>query len=507
MNYFRTWCGIFFCGLMLWGHGANVAFATEWQSPSTVLLSPQGARISVDAQATVTVVKGEAQIFFYIPSDAQNVEIQAKHATIVQWSSSTERVDALSGTTANRRAALLNEKSLLQGRILALQARINLWITPPTTALSQEQMTARQTSLDTVLPAAQQELSRQQRVLHDVDLQLSSLPDTPRQTQKIVAVLDAAPPTPSVALHYSYTLNNCGWQPDYRFNALPDSGTVDVSLFAKIWQYSGIDWTNAHITLTAQEAWQREPAKVHPWHVATGDSGPAQPMPINARAMPLAAPMLASDTALPKTQAPRMQDSAAFTSWDLGKRDLGEGTVRVSLSQDIWSTPVHWLARPSTSPHVWLMVKHTVTKARAWPTGEATFCIDGATVGNGNFSLKGDVATLYFGIDPRVSVLSATDPRQSGKVGIIDKKKTWDWTWDYTVHNGRATPVSLRIEEAAPQLSDKALSVTYSSKPAPQHGPDHTLYWEITVPADSQHSLHHTVTVTAPQDMKVRPGK
>lgn len=510
MNLLKNSCCIVVLGGVLLCGSAAMAANTLWQSPSAVQLSPQGAHITVDTQATATLEKGQAHVVLYIPADAQNLEIQPATGNIVQWSSTLERVDTLSGNTASRRAALLNEKSTLQGHIAAVQARMTLWATPPATALPQEQMTARQTSLDTVLPAAQQELDRQQAALREVDAQLAVLPDTPRQAQKIVAVLDAMPQPAAVSLRYTYTLDNCGWQADYRFNAVPDTGKVHVNFFAKIWQFSGVNWDNAHLTLVSQSAWQREPNTLRPWHVYTGDDVPA-PMQASARAVPmtLAAPMaeMENDAAPKRLQAPRMQDSAAFTSWDLGTRNLPEGTLRLSIAQDTWNSPLQWLARPSLSTHVWLMAKQTLLTPRAWPAGEASFSIDGVAVGTGTFKAKGDIATLFFGVDPRVTVLSETDPRQSGKEGLIDKRKTWDWTWQYTVVNGRTSSVNIRIEEPAPQPADKALTVTYSSKPAPQQGPNHTLYWDITVPAESKHVMSHTVTLTAPQNMKVRPGR
>lgn len=511
MNLLKNSCLVFLLGGILLCGTAAMAADALWQSPSAVQLSPQGARITVDAQATATLEKGQARVVLYIPADAQHLDIQPATGKIMQWSSTLERVDALSGSTASRRAALLHEKSALQGRIAAVQARMTLWATPPSTALPQDQMTARQTSLDTVLPAAQQELDQQQAALREVDAQLAGLPDTPRQAQKIVAVLDAMPQPATMSLRYAYTLDNCGWQADYRFNAEPDTGKIRVNFFAKVWQFSGVNWDNAHITLVSQSVWQREPNTLRPWHVYTGDDVPTPPMQSRARAVPMslaaAMPEAENDAAPKVMQAPRMQDSTAFTSWDLGKRDLPEGTLRLSITQDTWDSPLQWLARPSLSTHVWLTAKQTLVNPRAWPAGEASFSIDGVAVGTGTFKVKGDSATLYFGVDPRVTVLSETDPRQSGKEGLIDKRKTWDWTWQYTVVNSRTSPVEIRIEEPAPQPADKALTVTYSSKPAPQQGPDHTLYWDITVPAESKHVMSHTVTLTAPQNMKVRPGR
>lgn len=509
MSFFKYVCIAFLCSPLWLGHTSVLAAEGDWQNPSEVQLSPQGARISIESQLPVKLVNGQAQIEFSVPGDAQNIEIQPADSSLVQWSSTLEGTATLTGDIAARRTSLLQEKALIQGNIEALQARKALWATPPSAALPQEQMTARQNALDTIVPAAQQEIARQQAVLQDVEALLTALPTTGRQSQKIVALLDSKSASSTVSLRYAYTLNNCGWQPDYNFNALPDQGKIDVQLFAKIWQFSGMNWNTTKIILVSQNSWQREPAALRPWNIYTGEDPAPRPMSANARAMPmsLAAPMAEGDAAARKIQAPRMQDSAAFTRWELGERSLPEGTLQVRLSQDTWTAPLQWLARPSLSSSVWLMAQQTLANPRAWPAGEAVFCIDGLTVGNGVFTPKGDSVTLYFGIDPRVTVQSESDPRLSGKEGLVDKRKTWDWTWEYKVYNSRPNPVEVRVEEPAPQPSDKAMIISYSSNPAPQAGPEHSLYWNITVPAESRRIMSHTVTLSAPQGMKVRPGR
>lgn len=512
------------CSLVLLWNAPAMAGAL-WQSPNSVQLSPQGARVTVLTKLPLTPkADGQMQVEFYLPGEAQHLEIVPGNGTLAQWSSSLGSVDTLTGDIASRRTALLHEKNQIQGRIAALQARMALWATPPTTALPQEQMSARQNSIDAVLPASHQELAAQQHALQEIEAQIAALPPANTQAQKIVALIDLADnkapaseaKTATISLRYAYSLNNCGWQPDYSFNALPDAGTVQVKLFAKIWQYSGINWDNTDITLISHNSWQREPGPLRPWRVGSGDEE-AAPMPINARAMPMSlaaapqnSPLNSSDegdAAPRKRQAPQMQDSAAFTSWHLGNRDLTEGSVLMRLSEESWASPLQWLARPSLGNSVWLMVKHNLANTRAWPTGNADFAIDGLNVGSGNFSPKGDSVTLYFGVDPRVTVLSESDPRQSGKEGFVDKRKTWDWTWKYTVFNNRTAPVNVRIEEPAPQAGDKALAISYNGKPAPQSGPQHSLFWNVEVPANSSQELNHTVTLTAPQSMKVRTGR
>lgn len=495
-----------FSSLVLWA--SPLMAAAPWQSPSTVRISPQGARLTASITLSLNAESGQPQAIFFLPAAAQDVSISYGNTAPLEWSSTIVPVDTLTGDVASQRAHVLDEIAKVQGRISALQARMTLWATPPTTALTQEQMQGRQTALDTILPPAQQELAVQQRALQEWEKQLASLPDTAPQAQKVTATFPATVGQGEDVLHYSYTLSNCGWQPTYVFNALPDKSLVEATLIAKVWQFSGINWHNAAITLVPQGDAQREPAPLRPWRIHTGDITP-EPRAIMPRAALMTLPMDSAAKTAPinELHSPRMQDSTASTVWNLGQRSLPEGTVHVALNSDTWKSPLLWLARPATSTQVWLQAKHEITNVRQWPVGDATFFLDGLSVGSGVFAPKGDSVTVYFGVDPRVTVLNSTDPRLSGKEGFIDNRKTWSWQWEFTVHNGRPAPVDVRIEESAPQLSDKALTITYTTQPAPQQGPDHTLFWDVQVAAKANQKLQYGVTLSAPQNMKVQPGK
>lgn len=494
-----------FASLLLW---TSPLMATEhaWQSPAHVRLYPQEALLTVQQAMPLTVQGTTAEAVVYLPAGAQNIQISyGKHAPR-QWSSSIVTAEALSGTVARQRAAVLTEIAKIKGRMAALDARMALWASPPTTLLTQEQMQARQAALDTVLPEAQQELSSLLQALADLEKQREQLPDTPLTSQKITATFAAEAAKDKDTLVYSYTLPDCGWQPRYNIKALPDKGLVEITLVAHMWQHSGMDWNTTAITLLPRSRVQQEPAPLRPWQIRTGDSVPeARAMPRAARMMaPMQATMDSENMAL---QSPTVQDSSTATFWELGKRSLPEGTMYSTLNSDTFQSPLLWLARPSISADVWLQAKPTLSKARQWPAGEAAYYIDDDSVGTGTFAPKGDKVTLNFGIDSRVTVQNASDPRLSGKEGFIDKRKTWTWQWAFTVYNGRPAPVTVRLEEAEPQVGDKALTITYTTEPAPHTGPDHTLYWDVPVPAEAEQHLKYGLTLSAPQNVKVQPGR
>lgn len=479
--------------------------AEGFDSPSTVMLSPRGGRLTVETTVAVTTVDGLSTLALTIPQGAEDLALSVPGHTVAQWSTALAPLEEAPGAVARRRAALLAEKIRIQGEMDAAKARLALWSTPPSDALSIEDMHRRETQMQTAIPAMAAAKARLERAAEALEQELATLPETARQAQTVTITLAKPVPggNPTVPVRYAYTLSRCGWQPVYAFDAQPDQEQVRVRLTADVWQFSGLDWNDAEITLTAQGSGQREPAPLRPWIIRTGNdplSYESAPAPV-LRAMKAAGPVNADAAALPMTE------NTAFVSWNLGTNSLKEGRVRLPMAEETWKAPLQWLARPTAADgRVWLTAGATLQSMAAWPAGEASFTIEDNAVGTGMFVPKGDKATLFFGVDPRVTVQTTPDTRMSGKSGIINKRTTWNWGWNFTVFNGRNKPVEVRLEQPEPQPGDEAITVTYDDKPEAQKGPDHTLYWDVRVPAGGKSTVHHGVTISAPQDLKVYPG-
>lgn len=500
-------------GLALCIPATPSAQAAGFDSPSTVMLSPRGGRLTVETTVAVTTAEGRSTLSLTLPQGAEDLALSVPGHTIAQWTTDLTPLEDAPGAVALRRAALLAEKLRIQGETDAAKARLALWSTPPSDALSIEDMARRETQMQSAIPTVAATLAHLGRAMEALNQELAALPETARQAQTVTVVLakPVAESTPTVPIRYAYTLNRCGWQPLYAFDAQPDQQKVRVRLTADVWQFSGMDWNDAQITLTAQGGSQREPAPLRPWIIRVGDDVlPLAAEPVrgtllqvrNSSARSAGAPQQNADyAALP------LRESTAFASWSLGKRMLREGKVWLPMAEETWKAPLQWLSRPTVNDgRVWLMTRTTLDSMAAWPAGEASYTIEDNAVGTGMFVPKGDKVTLFFGADPRVTVRTAPDARMSGKSGIINKRTTWNWAWNFTIFNGRTKSVEVRLEQPEPQVGDEAITITYDDKPTAKPGPDNTLYWDVNVPAGGKSTVHHGVTISAPQDLQVHPG-
>jgi uncharacterized protein (TIGR02231 family) len=483
-----------------------VAAEAVFGTPVQVLLSPRDAQITAEQDIAITAGQdGRAEARFLLPQGATDVSIAAQGRAVEDWSSATTYLDSPVQAQHERRAALTKELTAVEGEILAIQARLELWKTGNAKELAFADLDKRDNKMRQIIPELHIKLHDLGERAEALKAERDSLPAVGKEAV-LVAVSLSGPAKGTVKLTYSYTAGQCGWRPLYRFTALPDKDAVLAQLGAEIWQNSGQDWNNADITLVSHNTRQQAPANLFPWLLDNTDTRQRKEVAENkVMMMEVAAPAAPAQKPAPAIE---MLDRGAFASWQLGKRALREGASRLTIREAQWKAPIFWLARPAEGRETFISARCAVEDPRAWPNGSASYFLDGAAVGEGAFALDGNKANLFFGVDPRVTVEREMDARQSGKSGIIiGKRQSWEWNWTFKAFNGRSKPILLRVEDAQPQSGDKEITVTMNSKPEYKLGEDHTLYWELTVPANQGMTISHAVTVAAPADMQVNPGR
>ena len=502
------------CALLLLFLTALPAAATEaaFGTPVKVLLSPRDAQITAEQDVAITAGQdGRAEVRFLLPQGAVDVSITAQDRTVEDWSSAMTYLDGPIQAQHERRLALTKELTAIEGEIQAIQARLALWQTGGAKELSFADLDKRDGKMRQLIPEFHIKLHDLGERAEAVKAERNSLPAVGKQAVLVTASL-SGPSKGTAKLSYTYTTGQCSWRPLYRFTALPDKDLVLAQLSAEIWQNSGQEWPGAEITLVSHNTRQQAPFNLFPWlaaNVDTREQSAASLDKAKPEMMRMEMPVSPA-SAEPKPAPPtiEMMDSGAFISWELGKRALREGASRLTIREAEWKAPIFWLARPALGRETFIAASCIVDDSRAWPNGAASYFLDGAAVGAGAFALDGNKAKLFFGADPRVTVEREMDARQSGKSGIIiGKRQSWEWNWTFKAFNGRSKPVLLRVEDAQPQAGDKDITVTMNSKPEYKLDESHTLYWELTVPANQGATITHAVTISAPADMQVEPGR
>ncbi|MEE9912872.1 MAG: mucoidy inhibitor MuiA family protein [Deltaproteobacteria bacterium] len=406
-----------------------------------------------------------------------------------------------------------NEKKDMQARVKALEIQLQFW---------QAQTKARTKTVaeaDTLAAAigrnSRKIYSEQNTIeseLEKADKQIKEIQDNLNQAagkaeKAWEATVSLSGPVPNDAvLSYSYLVGGCGWQPFYRLEALPSSGSVIFSWDAEIWQSTGEDWKLARINLaTLQPVRTVTPRDLPPWIIK-----PRTPVIYkSARKAKSAAAELesAENDEVSAAAAPAETARTTYSVWSLGKKTVAAGDrQRLKIKDETWPAQFLFLARPSLSPQAFLQAQIKLGKPVEIPSGQATFVIDGAMIGKRDFALAGTEAEIYFGNSPFITVSSLTVADQSGAARIFQSKQTRQWQWLIEAKNAGRTPVRLRIEEPVPQPRDERIKLTFKHRPEPAEKDTARFVWFLDLPALQKKSIETGVELEAPKDMVIDFG-
>lgn len=474
--------------------------------PQKALVSPAGARLEVEQTAKVYHVNGKSVVEFTLPPDSTNLDLAVQGHPISRWSSTPALLNPDS-KTAGRRAKVEKEQVEVNARLMTINARLALWQAPPKTASAQD-MEQLQLAMQEEMPRLALEQAQLQRRLKLINEELSRLPQGSGVGERVRVVLGVnLREGEEVKLVYTYFHDACGWEAIYDFDARPEEGSgdeIDVRLLAEVWQFTGMDWSDTHITLATQGFGPREPRPLPDW-VVDSQAKAAPAMLSAARSAPNGARAVATMEA-DNTPVAANVDSV-YASWALEETGLPQGRSRLQITKAAWKAPLRWLARPvQGNTKVWLMAKYDLPATQAWPAGLATYSVDGQPVGNGQFHPKSGEATLYFGPDPRVTIQTAVDSRKRGESGIINTSKNWTWAWTYTITNQHKNPVQVIVQRPLPIVVDEEVNVSFKNDPAAvEDKKEHMQVWTVEVPADGKKEIHHSVTISSPTKLPLLP--
>lgn len=471
-------------------------------APYKVVISPDWGKLHVRDNAPVKQANGAAVAEFVVPAYAPQLQFKLPGHEILGWSS-TPVLLAGTGVLAEKRQALESEQTELADRLSVIKARLALWQATPNNAMSEE-VESLQDALQKYMPALLKEQAELEKRLELLKKELDRVSRINNAGQKISVTLADKVQESSLPIEYSYRYEECGWEPEYEFNARTDApAQIDVRFNARVWQYSAADWKDTEIILATGSMGPAQPAPLPSWVIEAG-STPAQPR-VMMKAMAAGAVALNETASAPDSTMAELDADAIYAAWTLKEHTLPQGKSRLHILNTTWRAPLQWIARPSEgNRNVWLFAEYEPTADEVWPAGRAYYDIDGQNVDSGALKVSDGKITLYFGVDPRVTVRTIVDKRRHGKTGLINTEKTWTWAWTYKLYNQHTKPVVVRVERPEPMIVDQSVKATYTNNPQARTR-EHMFLWEVDVPADGSTDIEHSVTISAPSKLNLHP--
>lgn len=472
------------------------------------------ANAAANPDGTLTAV-------IYLPGSArtQSLAVNYSGGRVLSTRSETlqpQEADPILDPLRAAVAAARLEEQNLAAQLAGVQARINTWNNPPAPqsdiAAELEKLDAAREKFVPALSGQWLELNeRHQKAQEKLDWLENELNSHQPSNKVILTLLKEN--SGQDRLSYSYLLDDSGWQPVYRLEALPDSEKVHFAMSADIWQRSGLDWENTELSLaTVAPGMSLEPGILWPWQI--------MPTPEEAKARYASAPAMLEEAAmadmavsmnsLAQSYSPPVEaQRATYALWELGPKNLASGrTSAVSILEEDWAAKFSVTVRPQVGRQGYLTAEvQTGKTARNLPDGQGLFLVDNTSVGQGYFSPLAE-GPLFFGQDPMVYADMVLLDSQTDETGLISKDQTRTWHWRITAHNRRGVEIPVRVEDAKPVPGDSRIKLSLTSDPAPQVDEEKQVYfWEQNMAPDSEWIIEHNLKMTAPAELRITSSR
>ena len=295
----------------------------------------------------------------------------------------------------------------------------------------------------------------------------------------------------------------------YRIYALPGSNQLEIRQIAELVQASGANWSDVDVSLALINRTGRlNPAIPSPWLLDYKRDLAAKGANSLAYAPVPQVEMVYADSVVPqqrmRPQEPQQEPMATYQLWKLGKRTLNHAeNTSIELAHNTFKADYFYTLRPSYSGQGYLTASLLLPKIMEMPAGPADYFIDNDYAGTTMFSLNGNKATIFFGTDPQVTVVTRNLEAKKGELGFLAKDQTRVWHWEYTVRNMRPKPVAIVVEEAQPLSGNESISLKVESTPLPHtvipddpamHEKLKLFVWKKTLASQEDWLIDHKVT-------------
>ncbi len=490
--------------------------AASWSLPREVTFFPASAQVIEAAKVKLQPEGTQRKALIILPgqADPDSLVVRITNDPKVQiddinWRQVSRQNDDKIAGLVRQLEKLKETRKNIQATIRSLDAQIQLWQLQTKAKLKTladvQNMSA---AIGRNIQKAYHDRLSKESELEKIDKQIREAQDNldraagTKETGWEVTVLLSGSRGSEATLAFSYSLAGCGWHPLYRLDAKPKDKQITFTWEAEIWQSSGQDWNNVSVNLaTLKPPSSISPRDLTPWII--------KPRPhirkegARQKALKMEAPALSEDAA----GQPRQDKQTTYSIWQIGTKNIPAGAKqRMKIEGELWPAEFTYLARPSQGSQVFLRGKVNLAEAKDIPSGSCLYIVDGAILGKRNFSLAGQEATIFFGIDPLVTATTQLMSKKSGEKTFLQDKQTYTWQWRTDIQNSRNTPVRVLVEEPNPQPRDERIAVTLKCDPDPVEKTPSSLTWDINIGAGQKRSLLMTVRIEAPKDMDLDLG-
>lgn len=291
----------------------------------------------------------------------------------------------------------------------------------------------------------------------------------------IVTVMASAPSQAEITI--GYFVASAGWAPQYDLKAGSSSKSVSVIQSAKVFQNTGLDWSQTRLTLsTGQPQTSLEKPAIQSAYLSlianrnrqvtisgsTMNKG-LNDAPLTAETTESKTPMIDDDIVDYSLNYTESSDRSVVTEYDIKlKYNIPSNNKPhwVSIQEKELKSFMEYASAPVQDPGVFLMAHLTGWESLDLLAGPARVFLDGAFVGNTTFNPQSvsDTLSMSLGRDRTWSV-SRKKIKEKKSDKILAEEKSVVYEYEIQLRNNHAKDTEISVEDRIPLTSQNQISV------------------------------------------------
>lgn len=341
--------------------------------------------------------------------------------------------------------------------------------------------------------------NRQQQLNETLALVGNGNGETHLKHQIVVSIMAEVAGPAKVAI--SYFISQAGWLPFYDIKAFGNKAKLELVQHAKVWQQSGIDFTNVSITLsTGNPGLSFQRPELKPWvmqlqrklkertMVDAGSTSTTEVAAMKSRSGSYNESRMEADDVkdmiLYANDYTEKNTSSILTEYQIKlKYDLASANLPISvlIGKSELDSQLEYYCAPKLDQSVYLQAKVTGWEEMDLIPGQARIYFDGSYSGKINFDPQsiGDTLQIDLGKDP-AWVITRKKTKEKTTDKVLQDQKIVQYAYQIQVRNAKAIGAKLIVEDQIPLSNNQNVEVKLlSSSKAIENPETGILRWEV----------------------------
>jgi len=316
-------------------------------------------------------------------------------------------------------------------------------------------------------------------------------------------------------IRLTYFQPSAGWAPRYEARLDSNSGSLQLSQQADVYQETDENWANVQMVLsTSAPSGELAAPELNSQFLDLAAPRPPEKLARTQQASaPMAADMMLEQVVVTGNRpAVRANIGNFAVTYDIPGRvsvpNTADDAIVVDLVAQSFNTELLTQVVPRKADQAFLAARLLYDDARPLYSGQMAVYVDGVFAGNTAMpgAQPGETVVLPMGQDRRIDVKVENQGGQGGTSGVIGKRKTEATDYLFEISNRRDAPSYVEVSDLYPVSRNRDIEVEVPRSATPPDERDiedkpGVVVWRKTLVPGETWRIRHQYTVSYPAKM------